>query len=209
MHGAVYDVARSREAWLANEAANLTTVRSMLLSAVMVELAQTAAYKDRPLIGKLVETLVVRISKLPTLDIEGASQLQKRVSELDLAHDHAARLASAIDAKLEGHLGDEKCFVASKNQKLKFCQAWCSENLAQALQDPKLDIQTKVQVTSDFLVLCGCLHPCEQTLKWWLALVLRLHFPSSWPSYRSVFGLLHDFKACVSACQKVCPFATI
>ena len=94
----------------------------MLLSAIAAELGQASAYRAKPLIGKLAEALATKISRLPMLDVEGASQLQTKIECVELQDFHKDTLHAAVDAKLELHLCDEKEETENKNQTLTNCQ---------------------------------------------------------------------------------------
>ena len=105
----------------------------MLLSAIAAELDQASAYRNRPLIDKLVDALATKISRLPMLDVEGAGQLQDKIEGLELQGIHKHTLSAAVDAKLEVHLCDEKEEAESKNQTLTNCQEFASTSLTEGL----------------------------------------------------------------------------
>ena len=55
---------------------------------------------------------------------------------------------------------------------------------------------------AEYMVSIDINHPQEQTLKYWLAMLVRLHFGDRFPSYQSIFEMLLDLKHAIESSRK-------
>ena len=183
----------------------------MLIEAILDEINQVSKFTRRPIIGNLMDSLVAKIGLL-TLTTAEAMLLSSHIegiSSFDTIQ--RERLLVAVDTTLTNQLTDSPVEgdPAVKTQHLLNCCGYITAQIEADLSSHTITISTKVQIVSDFLVRCGCNHPHEQTYKWWLAMLVRLHFDNSWPTYKAIFSLLTDMKQCVDVSRKRFPFPSL
>jgi hypothetical protein len=72
------------------------------------------------------------------------------------------------------------------------------------LDDPRTSLQDMVHVVVGAPQRVGLQVGCEQTVKWAIALVLHCHTDNNggFPTYNSVFLLVHEFKSTMESCRK-------
>ena len=183
----------------------------MLIEAILDEINQVSKFTRRPIIGNLMDSLVAKIGLL-TLTTAKAMLLSSHIegiSSFDTIQ--RERLLVAVDTTLTNQLTDSPVEgdPAVKTQHLLNCCGYITAKIGAELSSRTISISTKVQIVSDFLVWCGCNHPHEQTYKWWLAMLVRLHFDNGWPTCNAIFSLLADMKQCVEISRKRFPFPAL
>ena len=181
-----------------------------MLEHIVEELKQSHKFKDRPVMAAIANSIVAKIGNMPGLDTAGALVLTSQVEMCEFDAETAKRFNDAIDAKLTATLVSATvAAVDDRTQYLLEPTKYATQSLYDGLCNKKADIQTKMHMTAEFMNKCGCSHPHEQTYKIWLAMVIRLHFEDTWPTYRAIFGFLQDLKHNVEHARRPFPFPRI
>ena len=157
---------------------------------------------------KITFQIATMISNVASIVSTEASQLYDAIATSGLREKAVNVLVAAIDEQLLETAGDTGA-TSTLTQKLLNPEAWMPERLRNTFDDPRASLNVKCQALADFLTLCGCNHPHEQTYKWWYAAVVAKHFTQAWPSARTVFEHYEYLKSLVSTSRKTWPFVTI
>ena len=159
--------------------------------------------------AKFATRLATNISSIIVLDTVGAGTLYDAIKESGLNEGNAQMLVAAADEQVLARSGVAKGTPANNTQVLVNPETWMPSSLASGLQDPRNNVNAKLQLVADFLSLCGCNHPHERTFNWWSSAVLASHFASGLPSYQNIFDKYSGFKQVMEASRKHWPFPNI
>ena len=151
--------------------------------------------------AKLATQLANKISTIHVLDSAGAGTLYDAVQESGLEEKNAQLLVTAVDEKMLATSEAVQDTAGSSTQVLINPEKWMTPSLVEGLQDPRKSFDAKLQLTADFLSLCGCNHPHEKTFKWWFAAVLASHFTGGLPNYQCIFEQYTAFKQIMETCR--------
>ena len=146
---------------------------------------------------RIVAALANKISNIACLDTAGSNVVVDAIVATNLHQSHKDILAEAVDAKLDSKLSAPHISKtgAIQQQHCYGAPEYCPVSITDMLQNNRLSIATKVTGLTEFMVIqLGIVHPHEQTYKWWLAMLVRLHFNVSWPTYKTIHNLLCDMK---------------
>ena len=140
----------------------------------------TAEDADANLRNSFVNALRVQINALPALAPADAAPLNEVLKDSPYGVEGTAKIAEALDAKLhqaQSPSGKKAKKPAPAVSQLLKCP-WNFPVQAEwdIILNRKKSLHLKMTTLVDRLNLVGCTHPCEQTLKWVLAVALMAHY---------------------------------
>ena len=140
----------------------------------------TAEDADANLGNSFVNALRVQINALPALAPADAAPLNEVLKDSPYGVEGTAKILEALDAKLhqaQSPSGKKAKTPAPPHSQLLKCP-WNFPVQAEwdIILNRKNSLHFKMPTLVDRLNLVGCTHPCEQTLRWVLAVALMAHY---------------------------------
>ena len=165
----------------------------------------TAEDADANLRNSFVNALRVQINALPALAPADAAPLNEVLKDSPYGVEGTAKIVEALDAKLhqaQSPSGKKAKKPAPQHTQLLKCP-WNFPVQAEwdIILNRKKSLRLKMTTLVDRLNLVGCTHPCEQTLKWVLAVALMAHY-FEMPSPKIIALWLDELKEIVASERK-------
>ena len=148
---------------------------------------------------KLAHSVSGKISRLVHLSLADSTHLYNAINDSDCSDNARAGMSAAVDNKLEQMVEDDDAGgePSTKNQLNVHPLTWCTPQILTALGG-RSPICTKIQMLAEYMsTSLGIKKPHEQTYKWWLALLVVMHYNSVFPRYDLVHEHLLTLKAAV------------
>ena len=160
----------------------------------------------------VVDSFVQRISCVKVFNSQVGLQLCKTLVECELNDELRIAIQTAIDSRVGGTVAaiqHARHGNMHYPQKLtsQICNYFTAEEQA-LLRGDRTSVAGRMQVVIDRFRRIGLQSPHEQTVKWAVALAALAIAEScgSYPTYSSVFAMVHDFKATLDSSRTNWPF---
>jgi len=156
----------------------------------------------------VVGAIVLKISRMPTLDMSGSLAITKALADNTMPNCVATSLQEAVDTRLATALLDATTAAPARGKvSQQLLTAWplflTGADWLGLESDASLE--TKVHIVVNRAIRLGIWSLHEQTVKYAVAVLLHVQFISKegagWPSYESIFNLVKDFKNTHYCCK--------
>ena len=160
----------------------------------------------------MVDSFVQRISCVKVFNSTVGLQLCKTLADCELSIELRTAIQAAIDARVGGTVASiqhGRHGTMHYPQKLtsQICN-YFTEADQSILRGERSSVASRMQVIIDRFRRIGLHSPHEQTVKWAVAavaLAMAENF-GTYPTYTSVFAMVHDFKATIESTKTNWPF---